>query len=146
MKLKINILHFILPQIALQRFIMFKLITILHENFTIFKSCFFKTGQIDYGVVKKVPWFISIQHHSAFQFLLSRFWTGLLLVQRRVATHLHGHPLAAEDDVAGRGTVQGLQLLLCNMSSLICQTVVMFVITVMIFNLKVSYHSLDHFV
>ena len=93
---------------------MFKLITILHENFTIFKSCFFKTGQIDYGVVKKVPWFISIQHHSAFQFLLPRLWTGLLLVQRRVATHLHGHPLAAEDDVAGRGTVQRLQLLLCN--------------------------------
>ena len=71
---------------------------------------------------------------------------GLLLVWGRVAADLHGHPLAAEDERGGRGAVQGLQLLLCNMSSLICQTVVMFVITVMIFNLKVSYHSLDHFV
>ena len=41
---------------------------------------------------------------------------GLLLVGRGVATDLHRDPLAAEDQRRGRGAVQGLQLLLCNMS------------------------------
>ena len=51
---------------------------------------------------------------SCFQFFLVSVLYELLLVLETVATQLESHPLEAEDNIAGRGTVQRLQLLLCN--------------------------------